>query len=137
MLGHDPTTDRGGQLAASLRVAHDVVLAALQLCVELLGAPTARRDLDPGRAVALLLPQSDELGALLGAEHALAAAPASSATARVTCSGSSTFAWSVVAEAGIASSTSTETGTRRTRCQSAAGRSLSAGVVMSGIIPTT
>src|SRR5919108_4611639 len=44
-LGHDPTTDRGGQLAAALRIAHDVVAAALQLHAALLGAPTAGRSL--------------------------------------------------------------------------------------------
>src|SRR5215211_178189 len=54
-LGHDPTTDRGGQLAAALRVPHDVVAAALQLRAALLGAPTARGGLHPGLAVALLL----------------------------------------------------------------------------------
>src|SRR5215216_7709035 len=54
-LGQDPTTDRGGQLAAALRVLHDVVAAALQLGVELLGAPTARRGLHASLAVALLL----------------------------------------------------------------------------------
>src|SRR5512132_1576548 len=40
-LRHDPTTDPGGQLAAAPRVLHDVVAAALQLGVALLGAPTA------------------------------------------------------------------------------------------------
>jgi hypothetical protein len=30
-LGHDPTTDRDGQLAAALRIPHDTVAAALQL----------------------------------------------------------------------------------------------------------
>src|SRR4029434_3292795 len=33
-LGQDPTTDRGGQLAAALGVLHDMVVAALQLRVE-------------------------------------------------------------------------------------------------------
>src|SRR4029450_6401080 len=42
-LGQDPTTDRGGQLAAALRIPHDVVAATLQLDVVLLGTPTARR----------------------------------------------------------------------------------------------
>jgi hypothetical protein len=46
----------------------DVVAAALQLRVALLGAATARRGLHASLE-ALLLPHGDELGALLGAEH--------------------------------------------------------------------